>query len=90
MCSVDVRDYLGSVPIGMQALEVTVRTDGATTGGVWVEATSKNFRKRISFKLDTKGTGRTVLVAPEGFGVKVRIYATSTFEPLSMMCSTSK
>lgn len=88
-CSVVARDYPGSTPQGGQALEVLVQTEGPTSGGVWAEATSRNFRKRVTFKLEADGTGRTVLVAPDGYDVQIKIYAAPTFEPLSLMCSTS-
>jgi hypothetical protein len=88
-CSVVARDYSGSAPQGGQALEVLVSTKGPTSGGVWAEATSRKFRKRIALKLETDGTGRTVLVAPDGYNVQIKIYAASTFEPRSLMCSTS-
>jgi hypothetical protein len=88
-CSVVARDYSGSAPQGGQALEVMVKTEGPTSGGVWAEATSRDFRKRIALKLETDGTGRTVLVAPDEYDVQIKIYAASTFEPLSLMCSTS-
>jgi hypothetical protein len=88
-CSVVVRDYVGSAPQNGQALEILVQTQGPTAGVVWAEATSKNFRKRVALKLDTKGVGRTVFVAPEEYAVQVKIFAASTFEPSSLMCQAS-
>lgn len=88
-CSVAARDYSGSTPKGGQAIEVLVEAQGSTTGGVWAEATSKNFRKRFGLKLETNGSGRTVIVAPDEYVVQVKIYAASTLEPSSLMCQTS-
>ena len=88
-CSVAVRDYSGSTPKGGQSLEVLVQAQGSTTGGVWAEATSKNFRKRFGLKLDANESGRTVIVAPDEYVVQVKIYAASTLEPSSLMCQTS-
>ncbi|CAB4607174.1 unannotated protein [freshwater metagenome] len=88
-CTVTARDLANPAPAGSKALEIQVRTSGPTTGGIWLETTSPNFRKRSSIKLDTSGDGRTVHFVPDGTTTEVLVYASYTFEPSSMMCRTS-
>ena len=88
-CTVIARDFSNPAPTGSRALEILVQTNGPTSGGVWLETTSRDFRRRSAIALDTKGVGRTVQFVPDGNTAQVDVYASSTFEPSAMMCRTS-
>jgi hypothetical protein len=88
-CTVTTRDIDNRAPTGSEALEIQVRTSGPTTGGVWLETTSQDFRRRSAIKLDAEGDGRTVHFVPVGATTEVNVFASYTYEPSSLMCRTS-
>lgn len=88
-CSVSAFDYSSTAPVGYRSVQILVQTVGPTTGGVWVELTAQDFRRRLALKLDAKGAGRTVAAVPDETVVDIRIHASSTFEPASTMCTVS-